>query len=364
MKTLKRALTILTLGIFILPLTACVDRSWALKADDVTISTGEYVFYLMEAYQAANNKLAEKGISTTNLSEETIDEKSAPDWIVSKALDSCKEKIAIEQLFKEKGLELTEEELKKADESTNSIWESAGSMYERNFGINKDAVHQAYSLVNAKREKLFMSYYGKDGSEAIADEDIAKYYKENYISLKFYAKMPTTEASIENESADENAENKEEKKVETDESIQKQFNEYVEAINNGTKNIDQIRDSIKANEKIEGEHEPLIEQTINLASPSFPQEIVDAVKDLAVGKATQVKFNDAYFFMYKSAAGDTITVPDLNNETERSRILYDMKTEDFDQKIQAVTARLNISINYNAVNQYDPIVLGQNMIQG
>ncbi len=364
MKTLKKVLAVLTLGVFVLPLVACVDRSWALKAEDDTISTGEYVFYLMDAYQSAHNKLAEQGITTTNIAEETIEEKSAPDWIVSKAIDACKEKLAIEQLFKEKNLELTEEELKKADESTNSIWESSGSMYERNFGINKDAIHQAYSLLNAKREKLFNAYYGKDGSDAVSDEEITDYYKKNYISLKFYAKMPTTETETSNENSEENAENKEEKKVETDESIQKQFGEYVEAINNGSKKIDQIRDLIKANDKVEGEHDPLAEQVINLSSPAFPQEIIDAVKDLAVGKAAQVKFNDAHFFLYKSAGGDTLTVPDLNNETERAKILYDMKSEDFEQKLEVVTARINITINYNAVNQYDPIVLGQNVIQG
>ena len=33
--------------------------------------------------------------------------------------------------------ELTEDELKKAEDSTTQIWDSAGSMYEKNFGINK-----------------------------------------------------------------------------------------------------------------------------------------------------------------------------------------------------------------------------------
>lgn len=365
MKTVKKALTALTLGTFFVFLTgcSCADRSWAVKSEGESITTGEYVYYLMDSYQAAHNKLAEQGISTTDISQETIEEKSAPSWIVDTTLETCKEKLAIEKMFKDMGLELTEEELKKADESTEQIWNSAGSMYEKNFGINKETFHQAYSLLNAKREKIFMALYGKDGSSAVSDEEITTYYKENYIALKFYSKMPTTEAET-SESGEENAENKEEKKIETAEDIEKQLREYVDAINNGSKTIDQIRDLIKTNDKVEGEHDPLVEQVINVTSTTFPQEIVDAVKDLDTGKATHIKFNELYLFLYKSAAGETLTVPDLNNDTEREKILYEMKADEFDEKIHSVINGMNIQINYNAVNQYDPIILGQSVIQG
>lgn len=362
MKTLKKALTALTLCVFSIFSMACscIDRSWALKSDAESVSTGEFVLYLLESYQAAQSKLAEQNISSSDLSKETIEDKSATDWIANHALELSKEKIAIEKMFKDMNLELTEEETKKADDTTNSSWDSFGSMYEKNFGVNRDAFHQVYSLLNAKREKIFNALYGKEGSNAVSDEEILKHYKENYVSFKFYSKTPKTL----DENQDEASTDEEKSAVETDESIQKQLNEYVEAINNGTKNIDQISDLIKANDKLETEGSPLYEQTININSSSFPQEIVDAIKGLETGKATSIKFNTLYLLLYKSAAGDTLADPDLTDDSKRNNILYEMKTSEFDEKIQATKNSLSFQVNYNAINQYDPIIMGQSLISG
>ena len=103
---------------------SCADRSWAVKSDGESITTGEYVYYLMDSYQAAHNKLAEQGISTTDLSQETIEDKSAPSWIVDTTLETCKEKLAIEKMFKDMGLELTEEELKTLYASNTALTEN------------------------------------------------------------------------------------------------------------------------------------------------------------------------------------------------------------------------------------------------
>ena len=52
-----------------------------------------------------------------------------------------------------------------------------------------------------------------------------------------------------------------------------------------------------------------------------------------------------------------------NNENdgndERKNVLYDMKYKEFEQKIKDKTNSLNYNINYNAVNQYNPLMFNK-----
>ncbi len=373
MKLVKKVTTLLTICMFFVTATACADNSWAIKGDSETLSTSVYVFYLMQAYQEATQKLTQDGKSTSDISNEKIDDQSAPNWIVEKALKRCKELIATEKLFKEMNLSLTEDESKKAQETTDSLWESSGSMYEKNFGINKDAVHQASSLFNSKIDKIFHTIYGKDGSNAVSDDEINDYYKSNYVKILFYSKVPyeATENAEENNNSEsenkseneassegENKENSEEnKKVDTDESIQKEFEEYTSAINSGSQTVDQIRDAIKKRENITDDTDPLVEQIINPNSSSLTEEIRDAVNKLDAGKATYIKFNDVYFMLIKS--NSPVENPDLSEEGKRDGILYDMKNKEFENKIEESVNGINFNINYNAVNQFNPLMFSK-----
>lgn len=398
MKLIKKLSTILVIFIFCFNLTACSDKSWAVQSDSEKISTGIYVFHLMQAYQEALQTLTQQGKSTSDIANETIDNQGVPNWITEKALSRCKEWLAVEKMFKELNLSFSEEETNKANESTDSAWETNGSMYEKNFGISRNDYHQAITLFNLKLEKIFESIYGKEGSEPVSDEDLIKFYKDNYVSLYFYSKVPFEEAQTsdgdennpesDSENANKNESDTENKKVDTDESIQKEFSSYVDSINSGSQTIEQIRETIKKNEEITDETDPLILQVINQNSSSLSPEVIEAVKKLDAGKATYVKFNDVYLLLIKSSK--PVEVPDFNKKSEpenkesteknesdtenkdsteknnendgndeRKNVLYDMKYKEFEQKIKDKTNSLNYNINYNAVNQYNPLMFNK-----
>lgn len=373
MKFVKKLVTLLTICTFFVTATACANNGWAIKGEGESLSTSIYVFYLMQAYQEATQKLTQEGKSTSDISNEKIENQTAPNWIAEKALKRCKELIATEKMFKDMNLNLTEEESKKAQETTDSLWESSGNMYEKNFGINKDAVHQASSLLNAKIDKIFHAIYGKEGSSAVSDDEINDYYKNNYVKILFYSKVPyeATESEDENNNSEaeenkteneasegENKENSEtNKKVDTDESIQKEFDEYTSSINSGSQTIDQLRDTIKKSENITDDTDPLVEQIINPNSSSLTTEISDAVNKLDAGKSTYIKFNDVYFMLIKSS--NPVENPDLSEESKRDSILYDMKNKEFENKIEETVNSINFSINYNAVNQFNPVMFNK-----
>lgn len=352
MKVAKKIFTLITLCIFLISCTACGDTSWALKADSETLSTGVYVYYLMEAYQDAVDALLEKGISTTEIKNETIEDKNAVTWIKDRAVNSCKTLLAVDKMFSNMALNLTEEENKKVEETTDSIWESSGEIYEKSFGINKDAVNQAYSLFNAKKDKVFNAIYGKEGTSAVSDDELNEYYKNNYISLKFYSKMPFEQDNEEN-GTEENA-NTDGETVDTDENIQKQFTGYVDAINSGSQNIQQINAAIKSTDHIEEGVEPLEDQMVNPKSNDLPKEIVDAVSGLEKGKSTYVKYNDIYLFLYRNPTTESnVELPDLNNETDRDKLLSEYKGEEFNNKIEETKNGMNVKTNTNAINKFD-----------
>lgn len=380
MKLIKKASVLLSILIFCITATACSDKSWAIKSDSETLSTGVYVFYLMQSYQEAYQKLDQEGKSTSDLSSEKIDDQSAPNWIVDKALNRCKDWIAVEKMFKEMNLSFSDEETTKANETTDSSWETYGSTYEKNFGISRNDFHNAVTLFNLKLDKIFQAIYGKDGTNAVSDDEINDFYKANYVSINFYSKMPyeetdtgeneennnsETENKTEPESTQENSENKEnntesdseKKKADTDESIQKEFGDYVEAINSGSQTIDQIRETIKKNEGITDDNDPLVSQVINQNSTSLSSEVSDAVKKLEPGKATYIKFNDVYLLLIKSST--PTENPDLGKDDERKNILYDMKYNDFEQKLKDKVSETKYDINYTAVNQYNPLMFSK-----
>ncbi len=354
MERLKKIPILFMSCIFLLCSTACGDKTWALKSDNRTISTSTYVYQLMQFYQDASDKLIEKGISTTDIKNEELEGQNASNWIKEHAIDSCKEMLAVDKILSDMNLSLADEEKKKAQEKTDAIWEASGEVYEKNFGINKDSVHQANSLFAAKKKKIFSALYGKDGINPVSDEQLLEYYKHNYISLKFYSKMPFEDADSEGGEGQSQS-----GKVDTEEFIEQQFSGYVSAINSGTKNINQIQSEIKATDHIENNADSLEDQLVNPNSTELPKEIVDAISTIEPGKATYVKYNDIYLFLYRNPNSNNIELPDLTNESDREKILYDMKSDDFNKKIEDTKNNLTINLNNDVINKYEPTMFSK-----
>lgn len=352
MKSLKKIASLMTASIILINTAGCTDKTWALKSETDKISTGVYVYNLLESYQAATDELLEKGISTSDIKNETIEDKNANDWIKDRAITSCKDMLAIEKIFKDMNLSLSDEDNKKAEEITNDIWETSGTTYEKNFGINKDSVNEAYSLLNIKKEKIFDALYGKDGTNPVSDEELNEYYKNNYICLKFYTKMPFEDSDAnEGESAESATEHGQ---LDTDESIQNQFGNYVESINSGATSINQIAEDIKSKDNIGNDTPPLETQLVNPESTELPKEITEPVKTLEPGKSTYIKYNDIYLFLYREPNLPETESLDLSNETERDNLLHEMKSKEFENKITDTKNSMKIDVNTSAINQYDP----------
>lgn len=336
MKLLKK-LTALLLSCLLLITTACTDKSWAVKTDSQTLPSGIYCYFSFEAFQQAVDKLSTDGSTVTDLKGKTIDDKDAEIWVRDTAVESCKKMLTTEQMFKDKGLSLTEDEMKEAQENTDSVWENSGDSFQNKYGIDKDSFHQAYSIYPLEIEKLFDATYGKDSTEQISDDEILNFYNENYVNILTYSKIPYDENSEDDGTDHSN---------DTEEKISEQFNSYVDMINSGGKSVQEVSEIIKQTDSLDTD--PFVNQCINKNSADLPTQVRDTIVNLEVNKAAYIKFNEVHFLFIKQ---DNAAVPfDISNQEEKNQILYDMNSTKFENLINDTMSSMQFTINEPVIN--------------
>ncbi|WP_040195711.1 hypothetical protein [Candidatus Soleaferrea massiliensis] len=182
MKHLKQTAAVLLCILTLLPLGACRSGSTALTASGQTISSGLYNWYLVQAYNAACELNGGKeGLFTAQL-----EEKDASAWIQDKAVELCKEHLAIEQKFDERGLSVGDDGDELVETTVSQYWKAAG--YSRNYetlGVDEESFRAA-SLNDYKRDQIFADMKAELVAE-LTDDQQREYYQSHYALIKFIA---------------------------------------------------------------------------------------------------------------------------------------------------------------------------------
>ncbi len=183
-------------------LTGCSDTGFIGTVNGMQIPTGMYIYQLEVAgYGEASSKITEEkgdslGTAEVTVFTETIDGKSADQWLKDYALDKVKRYAAVESLFSEYGLTLSAEDQESVNDYIKSldndlgyyaqyygIDESSFSEYYEKRGISKDTMRKLSE--NSYKEKyVFLHNYDKDGLAPVSDDEIKKYAAENYAAVK------------------------------------------------------------------------------------------------------------------------------------------------------------------------------------
>ncbi len=183
-------------------LTGCSDTGFIGTVNGMQIPTGMYIYQLEVAgYSEASSKITEEkgdslGTAEVTVFTETIDGKSADQWLKDYALDKVKRYAAVESLFSEYGLTLSAEDQESVNNYIKSLdndlgyyaqyygidESSFGDYYEKR-GISKDTMRKLSE--NSYKEKyVFLHNYDKDGLTPVSDDEINKYATENYAAVK------------------------------------------------------------------------------------------------------------------------------------------------------------------------------------
>ena len=191
MSIIKRIAAILLVAVMALSLTGCGDTSWIMKAGDLSVNSGLYIYYQTQGYVDAIYTLASEDITYYyyymygySLVDEAYDDtQTIGDYMNSYAIDMCKQYVVVEHLFNELGLELSEDDKSYIKAQTNSTWANSSADLE-DIGISKSTLEMAITS-SVKEELVFNAYYEVGGVAGTTEEIIKSYFEEEYARIKY-----------------------------------------------------------------------------------------------------------------------------------------------------------------------------------
>lgn len=180
MKIVSKILAVVLCLCLALSFASCgEDTTWVIKNDQNTVSAGQYLYYLMNAYASASGKVSD---SSKDVLSQQVEEKDASEWIKESAMESARMYLEIEKMFAEEGLTLDNADTAYIDQYVVYMWAYYSEIYEKN-GISDKTLREV--MVNStKSGKLFDHLYGEGGAREIPVEDVKKSINENYAKTK------------------------------------------------------------------------------------------------------------------------------------------------------------------------------------
>ena len=375
----------------------------ATYGDGQIISTGEYLAYL---YLEFENIYYNQGLyqyesygmdpwAQTFPYGEGDEKLPLSDYIIRATQDNIQRQIVLAQMMKDYKLEWIEEDLKTINENLSAMQPDAYLP----LGFNNDSYAVALKNANLNERSAFYGLYGKGGQKEIKEDDLKKYFADNYLSYKVIS-IPLTDKD-----------NKElDKKGEAYKKIVERMDKYLKIYEE--KGFDAAKEQYDADEKAaaattttagnkttgNGSTNTTTAATTTTAAPTtttttaaetttttadeheghdhdhdheeedkdpnrvdadattMDEDLVKAIRDVEVGKAKIVEYK---------AGGSTPTLAlieriDINvdrngkdgglYEDSVENIIYEMKYEEFDKEVTAALEQLTVTFNKKVVN--------------
>ncbi len=179
MKTLRRVCAFVLALATLFSLTGCVNHNWSVKSGDEQIAAGIYIYYMMTAYNDATAKLDDEDADVLTA---TIDGKTGREWILEETRNYCMRHFAVEKLCAERNIKLSDEDVSAIDTTINYMIYYYGTFFEE-AGISTASVKEVYENSYLYSDLLY-SYFDGEGEYAVAEEEIKKYFSENYSAYK------------------------------------------------------------------------------------------------------------------------------------------------------------------------------------
>lgn len=344
MKLWKRIAAAFLAVCMTLPFAACSgDTSWVYDYDDIQITSGMYIAFTMSAYSQVSQQ--DDYDSEKSILDQTIEDKSATEWIRERAGALADEYVATLRKFDELGLSLDENDQKDIDGTVETYWENYGEMYEKN-GVG-EASYRKLIEAQIKRYKVFLKYYGEGGLEEVTVSELKTHFKENFASVNILSMSLATGDELTDEQKKENASRKE------------KANEYAELLNSGEKTFPEVYDMwqhylLKTehsdDEKLQDEMD--MSTYIQKDSTSPSEKIVKSIfSDVAIDGDAKVLTSDSALYVVKRY---DVMKDDKNLEDMRETVLSDIKSDDFLEMLEGWSKDLTRTTNDGAYNRYDP----------
>ncbi len=295
MKRILCAVTALTL--FITLLTACGGPRTALSIGGAQISSEIYTYY----YDLVKRS-----------------PKTYPGDARENAVNLCKEYVAVNTLAAELSLSLQTKQEASASAWVNQQWKFFSSYY-TSLGISKQALMKVRE--NEERRKLLLdAYYGADGLQPVADEELKAYFSSHFVVFKSINGYLTDTNDV-----GEPVALSDERVAE----IKQQFNTMADNIRNGT-SIEEVNTKYLEAQKSAAGGE-LAASVIDGQNTDYPEGFYEQV---AAMKNGDVKVITLSTFIYVVQKMDALGDEGSYFTQYRTDVLQSMKGEDFEKLLQ------------------------------
>lgn len=329
MKKIKRLLALALCGALCVGLAGCGKDQTVVSAGDYKASAAVYVLNQMNALSEVT---AQDGYDSTleNVWDNQIDGQSMEDWVNDRALDLCRQYVATNKLFEDKGLSLTEDEQTAIDSSLESF-PNYEELY-TNIGVAESS-YEEYLIFNSRFQELFLDRYQEGGEAAVSDEELSSFYRENFDEVKLISLSYTefTDSSSDTSSTDTTS--TDDNSPETVQATAQGYLDRLQAGENMDDLIYEYQQSTASDSSTVTRNESVDNITVIPANgdntTTYTDDVINQMVAIAQGGSALVQDteNSRYYVVYKVDQDNNTEYFDAN----RDNILYEMKSDEFEQ---------------------------------
>ena len=380
MKNFSKLLAVILCMVIALSTSACsLKPQYSYKTDDTELAIGVYIYALYSAYSQAESLAketegydeeagtydGEKSFLKVQITDEDGVTATADEWIADQADKSLKNLLAIEHEYNRLGATMDEATVEGYKASAKEYWDYGpyyamyGEQYKSPYsdifeplGVSYESFEYFY-LTSAKQEVVFDLLYADGGEKGVNDEELTKYFTENYTSYTYFnTNMYETKEATSDEAGGAISENV---AMSDDDvkKIEKNFKGYVESLNGGAKVSDVVDKFMK---DYELESDTSVSNVEIMENSAIGEDLVSAISELKEGTATNKAIGEensqVMYLFYKGKIADKVDEY-IKDATNRKTVLQNYKGEEFSTYIESVANSLDIEIS-KAVSKYSP----------
>lgn len=369
MKNFSKILCVVLALVIALSAASCsLSKQYAYEKDDIKLPIGVYIYYLYNAYNSAQNYAQQSDLYDAEtgkydgkksfLKMEITDDDGktavAEDWIKDKAAEDTKTAVAIQTKFNDLGCTLDQTEIDSTQSYYKSYWDQSYSEMLEPYGISFDSFFLAGYTLPAMENEAFKAEYGTGGPSAVSDEELTKYFKDNYTSYKYFsANLYTTETAEDTDGSAETASENTPLSADKIAEYQKDFDSYAATLSDGGSYADVVAEYMK---KYAVEEDPTTENVEDIDEEST-DEIMKTILDMKDGQAMTVVIGDddaskQIYLVYREPIENQVEAY-TDPEQHKNDVLSAMKHEDFDDMLKKLAEEMNITLS-SACDSYKP----------
>lgn len=375
MSILRELVAVLLVACMALSLAGCGDTTWIMKADDIVLNSGLYIYYQTQGYYEAVMTLAQQDMNYyyaymygQPLLEEKLNDGTVEDYTNQYAIDMCRQYVVVEHLFNELGLEVSAEDEALIKAQVRNTWNDNKESLE-SIGISESTLRKVITS-RIKEDLVFEAYYEVGGIKGTTEETIKDHLSDDYARIKF---MTFNFAESIEDAIDEAVKNEQlalaqsyldrANAGEDMNTLIEEYNAYLESLKEEETTDEETADNETADETVEAETEdeeadPYLNETLLHVDGTYPSEkfVGYVFNNCKVGEYSLIQ-DDINFYLVQRL--DILERNDIY-ENYRDSLIAEIYDSDYTKLINETLAKYDIDINEKSVKRYT----AKNAIEG